>query len=143
MKWQSAVLGVPAVLLVSACAGTTAPGTTAPVAADSAVHGTGTVRGIYEMAGGPIQPGSQPPVRPLPGVVIFQNRDAKVSVRAGRTGRFSVRLPAGSYAVSGRSPSVREQLPGGRLTEGRCSSPLTVRVLAGQTERITVTCPVR
>jgi hypothetical protein len=139
MKWQSAAFGVPAVLLVSACAGTAAP-----VAADSAIHGTGTVRGTYEMEGGPIQPGSgsQPPVRPLPGVVIFQNRDARVSVRAGKTGRFSVRLPAGSYAVSGRSPSIREQLPDGHVIEGRCSSPLTVRVHAGKTERITVMCPV-
>ena len=139
MKWQAAVVGVPAVLLVSACAGTTTP-----VAADSAVHGTGTVRGTYEMEGGPIQPGSgsQPPVRPLSGVVIFQNRDARVRVRAGQTGRFSVRLPAGSYAVSGRSPSIREQLPDGHVVEGRCSSPLTVRVHAGKTERITVMCPV-
>jgi len=94
------------------------------------------------MEGGPIKPGSQPALRPLSGVVIFQDRDARVSVRAGKMGRFSVRLPAGSYTVSGRSPSIREQLPDGHIIEGRCSVPLTVSVHAGKTKQITVLCAV-
>jgi hypothetical protein len=145
MRRQAAALGAPAVLMLSACAGTTAPvaADSVPVTAHSVAASAGTVRGRYVMEGGPIDPGgSQPPARPLSGVVIFQDRDAKVSVRAGKTGRFSVRLPAGSYTVSGRSPSIREQLPDGHVIEGRCSVPLRVSVHAGQTARITVLCAV-
>jgi len=144
MRVQAAALGAPAVLMLSACAGTTAPvaADSVPVTAHAVASGAGTVRGRYVMEGGPIKPGSQPSARPLSGVVIFQDRDAKVSVQAGKTGRFSVRLPAGSYTVSGRSPSIREQLPDGHFIEGSCSVPLTVRVHAGKTEQITVLCAV-
>ena len=138
MRWWPAALAVPAVLLLSACAGTTAP-----VVAESAVHNTGTVQGTFEIEGGPMRPdGTQPPVRPLSGVVTFQDRGTKVSVRVGKTGRFSVRLPAGSYTVSGRASSVRQQLPNGRFTNPPCSSPLTASVHAGKTDRIAVTCIV-
>ncbi len=142
MRWQPAALGVAAVLVLPACGGT-APRAAADLAVRTtpAHHHTGTVQGRYELEGGPIQPGgSPPPVRPLAGTVTFRGPGARISARAGTTGRFSVRLPAGSYAVSGRSPSIREQLPDGHVVEGGCSAPQTVRVRAGQTERITVRC---
>ena len=142
MRRLAAAVGVPAVLVLSACAGSSGPVTadSVRITAHSVAASAGTIRGRYVMEGGPFTPGSQPPARPLSGVVSFQDGDARVSVRVGTSGRFSVRLPAGTYTVSGRSPSIPEQLPDGHLADGRCPVPRTVRVHGGRTERLTLLC---
>ena len=67
---------------------------------------------------------------------------ASVTVRVGRSGNFSVRLPAGRYQVWGRSPSIIEVLPSGAQRETPCSGPLSVTVIAHRTRRLAVTCVV-
>jgi hypothetical protein len=65
-----------------------------------------------------------------------------VAVQVGKTGRFSVRLPAGSYAVSGRSLSIVEQLASGANVVRACSQPGHVTVVARRAVRLSVVCAV-
>ena len=115
MHWRYGV--VVGALLMAGCGG--------------AVPGTGTVQGTFEQAGGPaiiVNGKAETPVSPLPGIVTFTGESGqKFSVSVGNSGKFSTRLPAGSYAVSGASG------PGS-------SVPLTARVRAGETSRIVVVC---
>ena len=104
---------------------------------------------------GPIGPdGQQPGERPIAGTVLFRAGPGQaVKVRVGKSGTFSVRLPAGTYRVSGRSPAVMQVSngavigAGGKLISGReherpCTQQQTVTVASGQTARIAVTCIV-
>jgi hypothetical protein len=100
----------------------------------------GRVTGTFERVGGPLGPsGAQPkPVR-LSGTITFTAAQARpVLVRVGRSGIFTVRLAAGSYRVTGRSP----QVGGPGQSTLRCAVPLTVDVLAGHATRLKVVCPV-
>jgi hypothetical protein len=117
MHWRYCALVVGAVL-VAGCGG-----------AGQATQGT--VQGTFEQAGGPaiiVNGKTETPVSPLPGIVTFTGAGGqKFSVSVGKTGKFSTRLPAGSYAVSGASGPGR-------------SVPLTALVRAGETSRIVVVC---
>jgi hypothetical protein len=120
-------------LLTAGCA---AAGAQAPAAA------IGHLAGRLVMEGGALGPGGQQPgERPLSGTVTFTAAGhRRVTVRVGSTGKFSVRLPPGTYQVSGRSPFIdtssgnEQQLP--------CSQPLSAKVTAGHTANVTVTCYV-
>jgi hypothetical protein len=106
----------------------------------------GTVAGRTQVEGGPVRPGRpQPGPRPLRGTVGFQaaaGAHRQVSVATGKAGTFSIRLAPGIYHVTVRSPQIREQGPGGRLIEPPCAAPRTVKVVAGRTARVTLTCIV-
>jgi len=119
MSWRYGAL-VLAVVLVAGCGALVHPA-------------QGTVHGTFERAGGPavVKHGkATTPVVPLAGTVTFTNGNvSKVSISVGSSGTFSIRLPPGTYAVSGVS--------GGQT----CSVPLTARVRAGETSRILVRCP--
>jgi len=94
---------------------------------------SGRVVGKLEREGGPIGPGGkQPPVVPLSGTVVFWRRAHRtVRVEAGKSGRFSVRLAPGHYAVWGRVQGYpRCRLPGG------------LTVSADRTEHVVVACIV-
>jgi hypothetical protein len=76
-----------------------------------------------------------------------------VRLRVGKSGAFSLRLPAGTYAVTGRTPSIVEVSNGGAInaqgqvikghgTEAVCSVPLSVTVTPQHTSKITLTCVV-
>jgi hypothetical protein len=139
-----AAAGVAAALLLAACS-TVSPSSASLTAAQTPTHhgsATGTVVGRFIREGGPIGPGGkQPPAVPLSGVVKFAPRHGKaVTVRVPRSGRFRLRLAAGRYRVTGRSPSILVQLPNGQTRELVCSVPLTVGVRARHTVHVTVVC---
>ena len=106
---------------------------------------TGAVAGTFEGVGGPavIKNGvPQTPVFPLSGTVTFTDAGGHATLfTIGAAGTFSVRLPAGTYRVSGRTPSVSAVNKDGSTTPIPCSLPQTIQVRPSQTTRITVTCP--
>src|SRR5450432_860348 len=117
MKRLGAVAGIIALLLLAGC--TAASGLpSGPGQPSSSGHGSGhglgsaegTVIGRLVREGGPLGPGgTQPAERLLPGSVQFTTAQGRsVVVQVGKSGRFSVRLPAGTYSVSGRSPDIME-----------------------------------
>jgi hypothetical protein len=108
-------------------------------------RGTGTVEGTFEGVGGPavIENGTtQTPVFPLSGTVTFTDAAGHATPFAiGATGTFSVRLAAGTYSVSGRTPSILEVRNDGTSTPIPCSLPQSIQVRPRQTMRIAVICP--
>ncbi len=119
-------------LPLAACAGD--PGAASPRA---------VVTGRLMLEGGPISPdGRLPSKRPIPGTVQFADgRHQPVLVHVGSSGRFSVRLPPGSYTATGRSPRVIE-VSNGTNQETTCSQPLSVTARPQHTTRIALTCIV-
>ena len=105
---------------------------------------TGTVVGTFEGVGGPaiIKNGKpQTPVFPLAGTVTFTDAGGHATNFAiGTTGTFSVRLAAGTYMVSGLTPSYSEVNKDGSSIPIPCSLPQSTRVSPGQTTRITIIC---
>ncbi len=104
----------------------------------------GTVTGTFVLEGGPIPPDGAPQ-RPIPltGTLIFSaGHHRSVAVRVGKSGRFSVGLPAGNYVVTGGSPSVMEVLASGARVEEPCAQPTPVTAVAGRTVRVSVVCSV-
>lgn len=90
----------------------------------------GVVVGTLEAVGGPA-PGTP---RPLSGAIALRDSaGAAFTGTAGTDGMFSVRVPIGSYTITGRSP-----LYDGGNTD--CSSSGPVTVTPGATIRILVTC---
>jgi hypothetical protein len=65
-----------------------------------------------------------------------------VSVPVGRSGRFTIQLPPGTYRVTGITPDIVEVRSNGRQLDGRCHGPQDLRVRAGRTGHITVVCAV-
>jgi hypothetical protein len=127
MAAQAITEGAVLLLLLAACAASARP---AP---------QGTVTGRYMMEGG-ASAGSGP--RPTPGTVRFTaGHHPQVTVRAGNSGTFSARLPAGTYHVSGTSAHVL-QVTNGTSRPTPCSFPLTVTVTPRHTTQITLTCAV-
>jgi len=98
------------------------------------------------MEGGPSGPGGQQPkVRPIPGLVEFTADHRVTKVPVGRSGRFSVSLPPGTYRVAGRSPritQVSDTAPDGEGRELPCSLPLSVTVTPHGSAAVTLTCAV-
>jgi hypothetical protein len=132
MRRQAAPAVVAAGLFLTGCGVATASSTHGP--AGSAAHtGYGRVAGKFERVGGPIGPGGQqPPVVPLAGTVLFaRHAHRTIRPKIGNSGRFSVRLAPGYYAVSGRTPGIPD-----------CTLPGKLKVTAGRTRHIVVTCIV-
>jgi hypothetical protein len=104
----------------------------------------GTVTGVFHRVGGPLGPGGQQPkVVALTGRMRFTRPGhPAVSVPVGRSGRFTVQLPPGTYRVTGITPDIVEVRSNGRQLDGRCHGPQDLRVRAGRTGHITVVCAV-
>jgi|HubBroStandDraft_4_1064222.scaffolds.fasta_scaffold249084_1 hypothetical protein len=124
-----AVLGTAALGagVLAGCAATAAADTAGTASSGThAAAATAVVSGRLVMEGGPIAPGGkQPPVRPLPGTVSFtaaHRRTVRVAVPA--SGRFTVRLAAGTYRASATTPNITG--PGGK--HDTCPDPSPVRV---------------
>lgn len=113
----------------------------------------GTVTGRLIREGGPIDP--KHPATPrllIPGWVRFTRPGHRpVSVHVGTSGKFSLRLHAGAYEVTGRSPRVMEVSNGavigssGKLISGTeretvCSQPVSVVVTPQHRASVVVTC---
>lgn len=130
---------------VAALAATlTACGTGAPTSPAVAKKNAGTVTGTFMRVGGPPGVGgTQPRPVPLTGTVLFTaGHHRKFAVRAGKTGRFTVGLPAGRYVASGTSPSMGYVLASGATVDPPCAPPTPVTVVAGRTVRVSVVCAV-
>jgi uncharacterized cupin superfamily protein len=131
MRLRTALLLVGAAAVAAACDG--------PVP-----RATGSVTGTFEGVGGPAaivngKPETQ--VFPLSGTVTFTDADGHATRFAiGTTGTFSVRLAAGTYSVSGRTPSVAEVNKDGSRTPIPCSLPQAALVRPNQTTRIIIVC---
>jgi hypothetical protein len=111
-------------------------------AAGGQAPATGHLAGRLVMEGGALGPGGQQPgERPLSGTVTFTAAGhRRVTVQVGSSGKFSVRLPPGTYQVSGGSPFI--DTSSGNEQELPCSQPLSAKVTAGHTANVTVTCYV-
>ena len=92
-----------------------------------------TVHGRFVRVGGPA-PGS--PV-PLPGSITARARNGQsFTSTAGRTGRFTLSLPPGSYRVTGRSPLMQS----GQMI---CAATRQLHVIHGKAARpVTVVCSI-
>jgi hypothetical protein len=104
----------------------------------------GTVTGVFHRVGGPLGTGGQQPkVVSLTGRMRFSRPGhPAVSVPVGRSGRFTIQLPPGTYRVTGITPDIVEVRSNGRQLDGRCHGPQDLRVRAGRTGHITVVCAV-
>jgi hypothetical protein len=143
--------GACAPLLLAACAAGPAAdhqgaaGQAGQGAVPSAPPGRmGTVTGVFHRVGGPLGPGGQQPKAvPLTGRMRFTRPGhPAVSVPVGRSGRFTVQLPPGTYRVTGITPDITVVLDNGRQLDGRCHGPQSLRVRPGRTGHITVVCSV-
>ena len=141
--------GACAPLLLAACAAAPAAGHHGdPVRqgpAQSAPPGQlGTVTGVFHRVGGPLGPGGQQPqVVPLTGRMRFTRPGhPAVSVPVGRSGRFTVQLPPGTYRVTGITPDIVTVLDNGRQLDDRCHGAHDLHVRPGRTGHITVVCAV-
>src|SRR5579859_418038 len=105
---------------------------------------SGTVAGTFQGEAGPISPSGQAAVGPWPlsGVVRFTDASGHtVDVTVGASGKFSARLPPGTYSVVGVTSAFGAVDPNSGMSQPPCQMPdMSTRVRAGQTERITVTC---
>jgi hypothetical protein len=137
--------GACAPLLLAACAAGQGVGHHGPPAGQSAPPDQmGTVTGVFHRIGGPLRPGGKPPkVVPLTGRMRFTRPGhPAVSVPVGRSGRFTVQLPPGTYRVTGITPDIITVLDNGRQLDGRCHGAHDLRVRPGRTGHITVVCSV-
>jgi hypothetical protein len=137
MNPRQAITGAAAMLLLAGCGATSAEHP--PMA---------TVTGTFFREGGPLGPGGQQPAeQPLSGTVVFTSGRHRVAVQVGGSGTFSLRLPPGTYAVSGRTPSIVEVTSGTAAGQQAtiatpCSMPVTVTVTARHDTHVTLTCIV-
>lgn len=143
-----AALGVAA-LVLAGCAtmSTAAPTGTGPgsvAAGQPGGAGGWTVRGTFEMEGGPVQPGTNSaPARPLSGVIMFRAGSGRTTdITADPTGQFAGYLPAGTYTVTARTEQIRQQNPDGSVSDPPCAIPVTVVVRPGQATTVALVCPV-
>ena len=117
MRWQAVVLA-GAVLAAAGCSSTSGP--------------TGTVTGTYIRAGGP----QGTPNVPLPGTITFRGSDGSViNVNSDSTGKFTVQLPPGRYAVTATSSLIGDG-------KSPCSQSLNTQVQAGRTVTLGVVCAI-
>ena len=92
---------------------------------------SGVVQGTLEAVGG-AAPGTP---RPLKGSVTLRDSDGTVfTATAGSDGVFLVRVPIGTYAITGRSPLYDSG-------NADCPSSGPVTVTVGATIRVVVACP--
>jgi hypothetical protein len=91
---------------------------------------TGVVQGRLEAVGGP-GPGTP---RPLKGSITLRDSDGTIfTATAGSDGAFLVRVPIGTYAITGRSPVYDS----GNVD---CPSSGPVSLTVGATIRVLVAC---
>jgi hypothetical protein len=147
-----APVAIAALALAAGACSATSQGTGHPRDQHSgaSAQSQGTVTGKLEMEGGPVSPRKLLPrvrLRPIPGSVRFTLDGRQVAlVRVGLSGRFSVRLPPGTYDAVGRSPKVEEARDGTAGGAGgqqiACSQPARVVVAPRHTVSVVVACIV-
>jgi len=92
----------------------------------------GTLTGHLYAVGGPA-PGAP---RPWPGTITLTGLGVHLVIGVGAGGRYSVRVPAGTYAVAGRSPLYQDGA-------GACRATGPVTVASGHRTEADVLCQLR
>ncbi len=132
--WCLAGAGVLAATL-GACGSTStvAPSSPSPVAA------TGVLTGNLGTSGPMATVNSWMPLR---GRVTAVDQDGRVhSVLVGASGRFTMRLPVGTYVVSASSPEYQVHEGNNPRNVGRCNAPTPdVAVSAGSFQTVLLQC---
>jgi hypothetical protein len=96
------------ILILSSCSGPSSP--------------RQTVTGMLVRVGGPATLAAPPEPVPLPGEVVARNAMGQQFTAAiGKSGRFELSLPVGTYRLTGHSPQVSGET---------CSASRSVRVTA-------------
>ena len=113
---------------VSASAG---PAYAAPASAGSA-SAEGILTGHLYAVGGPA-PGA---ARPWPGTVTLTGPGVHRAISVGAGGGYSILVPAGTYAVAGRSPLYQDGA-------GACRAAGPVMVTSGHRTKADVLCQLR
>ncbi len=100
----------------------------------------GTVTGIFVRIGGPAPVGPSGDGVPLPGNVVAAGTTGKrFTARTGKSGRYTMTLPPGTYHLTGHSPEV-----GSNGHQMRCFAEHPVQVKAGRSIRgVKVICSIR
>lgn len=120
MRWLAGVLAGAALVAAGCSNGASTTGS------------TGTVVGTYIRVGGPSGTSNVP----LPGTISFQSRSGStINLSSDSTGKFTGRLPAGTYAVTAESSLINSG-------QSPCSRPLSTRVLTGRTVTLTIICDI-
>jgi hypothetical protein len=110
----------------AASASASASGSAGPASAE------GILAGHLYAVGGPA-PGAP---RPWPGTVTLTGPGVHRAIRVGAGGGYSVLVPAGTYAVAGRSPLYQDGA-------GACRAAGPVMVTSGHRTRADVLCQLR
>jgi hypothetical protein len=125
--------------LLAACSSGPHPAATDPAGLASAgpasagsASAEGTLTGHIYGVGGPA-PGAP---RPWPGTVTLTGPGVHLAIGVGAGGRYSVRVPAGTYAVAGRSPLYQDGA-------GACRAAGPVTVASGHRTEADVLCQLR
>ena len=119
--------------LLAACSSGPHPAGPATTSAPAGLASAeGTLTGHLYAVGGPA-PGLP---RPWPGTVTLTGPGVHLAIGVGAGGRYSVRVPAGTYAVAGRSPLYQD---GTRAC--RATGPVTVA--SGHRTEADVLCQLR
>ena len=120
--------------LLAACASGSQPAAPDPAGSASAgpASAAGTLTGHLYGVGGPA-PGAP---RPWPGTVTLTGPGVHLAIGVGASGRYSVRVPAGTYAVAGRSPLYQDG-----AAACRAAGPVTVA--GGHRTEADVLCQLR
>ena len=128
MRWPAAGAGIAALLLAGCTSGE-----------------FGTVAGTFQGEAGPVSASGSAASGPWPlsGMVRFKTASGQtVEVKVGASGKFSVRLPPGTYSVEGVTSQMGSVDPHSSISQPPCEIQNldSTRVRAGQTDRITLIC---
>ena len=89
---------------------------------------TSRIAGTLEFVGA----AASAPRVPISGTVIVRGANRTYTVRVGSRGHYEVRVPAGTYSITGHSPSYRYPMP--------CTARNPVVVKKGRTATADVYC---
>ena len=118
--WRVGVISV-SVMLAANCGG--APG-------------KGTLSGHLFIAGGPLPLGSTTrPPQPVSGHVVARSHAGAYTATAGSDGRYTMRIPPGTYVVTGTSPNYND-------SHSPCPADKPITVLLDQARNADVYCQV-
>jgi hypothetical protein len=100
----------------------------------------GTVKGTYELEGGPIGPGGQnPPIQPLNGIITATGRNGHAKAVA-KNGHFTMQLRPGTYKLTGWTGAIKEMNGSTVVENGMHCGSATVVVTAHRTAKAALYC---
>lgn len=80
----------------------------------------------------------------MPGTITMKAAEGKtVTTTARSDGKFTARVPVGTYTVTGRTPRFIVNGSEGTCVSVSSHGPISVVVAAGQAVSVTVVCPTK